>query len=169
MTLAIKTSFSPGTESDEINRNAEYYSHCVEWYLKHKGREWGISLISGCGRIVFGLAQIVGSIAFFYLRSMHAGITYLYNRPLARLRLLEARRSIIYCAHGGVNIFRGILEALQIFALMCRYYAFFLFQCEKSCAFPYPSHVGAARVVRRDSKPDIELTEVSKIKLVKDQ
>ncbi len=152
--VRVSTWFSTGPENEEINRVIEQgydadidsfdadidskgFIH-YEFTLGQCGRQFGYSLLSGLGRMAFGLAQIVGTVFFAIIRLIQAGFARICgDKELAILRASEALRSITYFGHGLANFGRGLVEAVQIMALAqcCGYFVSardFLYQSEKA-------------------------------------
>ncbi|MBI2742785.1 MAG: hypothetical protein HYX48_02585 [Chlamydiales bacterium] len=113
----IHTSCSTGVSPHRINDRVEAVMIKGEMKLDQLGKKWGVSILSGAGRAVYGSLQVIGAIFFFLFKICDALYSLRYSRGHALLSLEEAGRGLTYIEHGIENILRGGLEAAQLFAI----------------------------------------------------
>lgn len=142
----VNSYFSSGPEYHQINDTIESCLSRIETLLSGQGRRWGVSVLSGTGRALFGLVEIVAAVvyALFKFLEMFAN-RLVYGSDEALLSLHESMRALVYISHGIGNIVRGALEILQLCALTRARTQF----------FTYPTH--QAWLDHRDALPDFSV------------
>ena len=144
----IYSCFSSGPENHQINDQIERGLVIAETTLSGYGRTWGISLLSGTGRILFGAVEIIASIVYALFKILEMFFNRLaYGYDQAILSLNESLRSLLYIPHGIGNMGRGALEILQLCALTRTRNQF----------LPYPTH--QARLAHQETLSAIPLRE----------
>jgi hypothetical protein len=123
-TTGVNSRCSSGNSPNQINDKIEAKLIKAELFFNEKGKSWGVSVLSGGGRIIFGLVEIVGAffLAFFKLLEA-AGTALFYDKERAALPLKECGWAITYMGHGVANMARGLIEIFQI-AAKCKFDSF---------------------------------------------
>lgn len=130
--------FSSGPENHQINDRIETVLSDAEKLLSLEGRKWGISVLTGLGRTLFGSVEITCAVVYALFKFLEIIVDRCaYGQDEALLAYRECIRALIYIPHGIGNIGRGALEILQLCALTRARLQF----------FPYPTQISSVLLV----------------------
>ncbi len=94
----------------------------LECALSHGGRVFGVSILTGLGRVLLGRSQTsFGPIMALYKAAEAIYTRIMYGEKAAQLPWREAGRHMTYVVHGCANMARGAFEILQL-NVLARYF-----------------------------------------------